>query len=165
VGAFGAGMAALQQRGLDVAIQEAVGRGTFLVGICLGMQFLFDESEEMGRHAGLGLIPGRVRRFAAVAPADEPGASLLKVPHIGWNQIEYDRQSPLLAGIANGAYAYFVHSYYCMPAELGDIMAQTEYGSYFTAIAGRGNVFGIQFHPEKSQQVGRQIIYNFVALA
>lgn len=152
VGAFGTGIAGLRQRELDKAIREAAGRGVALLGICLGMQFLFDDSDEMGLHAGLGLIPGRVRRF------DE---SSLKVPHVGWNQIAHDGSHPLLKGVPDGAYAYFVHSYYCIPAIDDCTVAYTEYGQFFASIAGRDNVCGIQFHPEKSQQVGLQILRNF----
>jgi len=153
VGAFGAGMAALQTRGLTEPILEAAGRGTPLLGICLGMQLLFDESEERGRYDGLGLLPGRVVRFA-----DKE----LKVPHIGWNQIEHDGTHPLLQGAASGTHTYFVHSYYCRPARAEDVIARTVYGEPFAAIAGHANVVGIQFHPEKSQQVGLRILHNFV---
>ena len=153
VGAFGAGMAALEERGLAPAIQTAAERGAWLLGICLGMQLLFEESEEMGQHRGLGLLPGRVVRFAA---------NELKVPHVGWNEIEHDGNHPLLEGVPAGAHAYFVHSYYCVPADEGDVIARTTYGLRFAAIAGRGKVAGIQFHPEKSQHVGLRILRNFV---
>lgn len=156
VGAFGAGMAALEEGGLIAAIREAAGRRSWLLGICLGMQLLFEESEEMGRFEGLGLLPGRVVRF----PASE-----MKVPHVGWNEIEHDGGHPLLEGVPAGAYAYFVHSYYCVPADAGVVIARTEYGLRFAAIAGRGNVAGIQFHPEKSQHVGLRILRNFVKAA
>lgn len=153
VGAFGAGMAALRKRGLVTAIQEAVGQGTPLLGICLGMQLLFEESEEFGRHRGLSLLRGWVVRF----PVNE-----LKIPHVGWNQIEHDGEHPLLKGVPDGARAYFVHSLYCEPTDPGDVIARTTYGIPFAAIVGRGNVTGIQFHPEKSQQVGLRILRNFV---
>ena len=161
VGAFGAGMAALRARGLDAAAAEAVGTGAWLLGICLGMQFLFDESDEMGQHAGLGLLAGRVTRF----PADLRAAGRpLKVPHVGWNEIEHDGRHALLAGVASGAHAYFVHSYICAPRDEADVLARAEYGGPFAAVAGRGRVLGIQFHPEKSQRVGLQILRNFAAL-
>ncbi|MFQ5436615.1 MAG: imidazole glycerol phosphate synthase subunit HisH [Anaerolineae bacterium] len=155
VGAFGSGMAAVRVRGLEPAIQAAAAKGTPLLGICIGMQFLFDESDEMGVHQGLGLIPGRVTRFPA---------SGLKVPHMGWNQLEFDAPHPLLTGVKPGSHTYFVHSYYCIPNNSADIVARAEYGEPFTAIVGRNNIYGLQFHPEKSQQTGLQIIRNFVEL-
>jgi len=194
VGAFGAGMAALRKRGLDTAVTETAQQGVPLLGICLGMQFLFDQSDEMGAHKGLGLIPGQATRFNEQSTANnqqpttnnqQPTANSqqstkneepftihnsqfiihnLKVPHMGWNQIEHDETHPLLAGVANGRYAYFVHSYYCIPTHKTDIIATTDYGIRFTAVVGRGNVFGIQFHPEKSQQVGLRILKNFVEM-
>ena len=157
VGAFGAGMDALRVRGLDEAIHEAVNKNVPMLGICLGMQFLFEQSDEMGLHKGLGLIPGFVTRFDL---ADRS----LKVPHMGWNQIEVAQDSPLVAGIPNGAHAYFVHSYYCVPGEEQDIVASTEYGRSFASIVARNNVFGIQFHPEKSQRRGLQILDNYLEL-
>ena len=158
VGAFGAGTAALRQRGLDTAVGEAAERGVLLLGICLGMQLLFDESNELGRYRGLGLIPGQVTRFV-------PRPSILKVPHMGWNQISHNGSKPLLRGVPSGAHAYFVHSYYCQPANPESIIADTDYGRLFASIVGRDNVYGIQFHPEKSQMVGLQILRNFVEMA
>lgn len=158
VGAFGAGMAALRQRGLDEAVVEAATRGIPLLGICLGMQFLFDESEEMGRHAGLRLIPGRVLAFPGDLMAD---GRPLKVPHMGWNEIAHDGRHPLLRGVANGAHVYFVHSYYCAPRDDAHVIARADYGLPFAAIVGRDNVSGIQFHPEKSQRAGLRILRNF----
>jgi len=160
VGAFGAGMAALRRRGLDAAVIEAAGRGVAVLGICLGMQFLFDESEEMGRHAGLGLIAGRVLPFPA-GPASD--GHPLKVPHVGWNQITHDGRHPVLAGVASGGHVYFVHSYFCTPRDPAHTLAETEYGVTFTAIAARDTVCGIQFHPEKSQAVGLRLLRNFAA--
>jgi glutamine amidotransferase len=119
------------------------------------MQLLFDESEEMGRHQGLGLLPGCVVRF--------PNNGL-KVPHIGWNQLWMAGDGPemaLLAGIAGGSHAYFVHSYYAAPEDLGDVLATTDYGLPFAAVVGRGRIFGAQFHPEKSQDVGLRMLENF----
>jgi len=174
VGAFGAGMAAIRRRGLEPAIKEAAAKGTPLLGICLGMQYLFDSSEELGHHTGLGLIAGRVRRFDFDrGPKTEDGESnlhppsavrRLKIPHMGWNQIEAARASKLLAGIAPGSYAYFVHSYYCDPAEETAVLARTDYGHPFTAIVAQDNIYGIQFHPEKSQAVGLRILRNYVEL-
>ena len=161
VGAFGAGMAALRARGLDAATLAAVEAGALLLGICLGMQFLFDESDEMGRHLGLGLIPGQVTRF----PADlRVAGRSLKVPHVGWNEIDHDGRHPLLAGVAPGAHAYFVHSYYCVPRDEADVLARADYGGPFAAVVGRERVLGIQFHPEKSQRVGLRILSNFATM-
>lgn len=154
VGAFASGMAALHQRSLIAPLLSAASTGTPLLGICLGMQLLFEESEEMGRHRGLALLPGRVVRFSGDS---------LKVPHMGWNQIEHSGDHPLLDGVPSGAHAYFVHSYYCLPADPGSVIAETEYGRRFAAIAGVERVVGIQFHPEKSQDVGLRILRNFLA--
>jgi len=128
--------------------------GTPLLGICIGMQLLFEESEEHGRHAGLGLLPGRVRRF------DDS----LVVPHMGWNSLSFPRPHPLFDGLAPGSYVYFVHSYFCEPKEPGDVLATSDYGHDFAAVVGRGNVLGVQFHPEKSQAVGLRMVENFVRL-
>jgi glutamine amidotransferase len=155
VGAFGAGMAALRAAGFEEPLKEAVAAGVPLIGICLGMQYLFESSDEMGLHRGLGLLPGRVTRFPANGP---------KVPHIGWNQLHIRRDHPLLAGIEDGAYAYFVHSYYVDASEPDDVLATTDYGIEVAAVVARGNLFGIQPHPEKSQAVGLRILRNFVEL-
>lgn len=162
VGAFGTGMAAIRERGLDEAIVAAAGRDAPLLGICLGMQFLFDESEEMGNHRGLGLIHGRVRQFESRRSTEAETA--LKVPHMGWNRINFTEEHPLLAGVAPGSHAYFVHSYYCAPIDSADILASSDYGISFAAIAGRGRIYGIQFHPEKSQQIGLKILENYSRL-
>ena len=148
--------------------------GTPLLGICVGMQLLFDESEEMGRHAGLGIIPGRVVRFAADLmpepghPAgkepEEQSSRPLKIPQIGWNQLHHAGNDPLLAGVPDGAYAYFVHSYYCAPAEPSHVVATTDYGISYASVVRRGRVWGIQCHPEKSQAVGLRILRNFMAI-
>jgi glutamine amidotransferase len=151
VGAFGDGMANLRSRNLVEPVLRQVQAGKPLLGICLGMQLLFEESEEMGRHQGLGLLPGRVVRF----PEGE-----LKVPHVGWNRLRV-RENRLLAGIEDGAYAYFVHSYYPLPEIPGDVLAVTEYGGEFASVVGRGLVWGAQFHPEKSQEVGLRLLLNF----
>ncbi len=161
VGAFGAGMDALRAAGLAEATVAAVNNGTPLLGICLGMQFLFDESEELGRHAGLGLLAGRVVRFDGLAA---PDGRPLKVPHVGWNELLYDTGHPLLAGVPPGAHAYFVHSYYCAADDPAVVLSRSEYGLSFPAIVGRGRVFGFQFHPEKSQSVGLRLLRNFATL-
>jgi imidazole glycerol-phosphate synthase subunit HisH len=157
VGAFGAGMQKLHEQGLVQPIKDAVHAGTPYLGICLGMQFLFEYSDEMGHHKGLGLLPGHVTRFA-----DMPG---FKVPHMGWNQLQPQRADvPLLKHIPAGSYAYFVHSYYCVPANPGDAILCVDYGIPFTAGVGRENIMGVQFHPEKSQKTGLQILTNFLEL-
>jgi len=155
VGAFGAGMNALRAAGFEEPLKQAVAAGIPLIGICLGMQYLFESSDEMGLHRGLGLLPGRVTRF----PSDGP-----KVPHIGWNQLHVRQSDGLLAGVESGAYAYFVHSYYVEGADPGDVLATTDYGIDFPSVVGRGRLLGIQPHPEKSQVVGQRILKNFMEL-
>lgn len=154
VGAFGAGMQQLAAQGLIEPIRQAVASGIPYLGICLGMQFLFEYSDEMGQHEGLGILKGKVTRF----PAFED----LKVPHMGWNTLEVQRDSKLLNNMPEKPYAYFVHSYYCVPDDANDILISVNYGIPFTAAVERGNVYGVQFHPEKSQQVGLQILRNFL---
>jgi imidazole glycerol-phosphate synthase subunit HisH len=150
-GAFAAAMAEIEGRGLIPVLREAIERGTPLLGICIGMQLLFEESDEHGRHRGLGILPGRVRRFDGALP----------VPHMGWNTLGARRPHPVLEGVADGAYVYFVHSYYCdAPDEV--VIATSDYGREFPAIVGRGAVLGLQFHPEKSQAVGLRLAANFV---
>jgi glutamine amidotransferase len=156
VGAFGAGMQQLAAQGLITPLQEMVRRGVPYLGICLGMQFLFERSDEMGDFAGLGLLPGDVTRF--------PAFTDLKVPHMGWNQLDLKRESPISQGIETGQYAYFVHSYYCRPSRPADVLISVDYGIPFTAGVAHDNIFGVQFHPEKSQQVGLQILRNFLAM-
>jgi len=160
VGAFGDAAAHLRAVGFAAPLLDAVAAGTPLLGICVGMQLLCDESEEMGRHAGLGIIPGQVRRF----PSDQrgPAGRPLKVPQIGWNQLHHARTDPLLADVPDGAYAYFVHSYYCAPDHPTHVVATTDYGIDYASVVRRGNVWGIQCHPEKSQAVGLRILRNFV---
>jgi glutamine amidotransferase len=153
VGAFGAGMAALHESGFVQPIIEAAKSGVPLLGICLGMQYLFESSEEMGQHKGLGLLKGRVVKFPPNGPL---------VPHIGWNQLHIQQDNSLLRGVNEGDYAYFVHSYYVEAADPNDILASTDYGLNYASVVGRGNIFGIQCHPEKSQLVGQRILRNFV---
>jgi glutamine amidotransferase len=162
VGAFGACAAGLAA-GFAGLVLEAVAAGRPLLGICVGMQLLFEESEEMGRHRGLGLLPGRVVRFPNGQV--DPTGTRLKVPQIGWNQLWHDERDPLLAGVAPGSYAYFVHSYYCQPAAAADVIATTDYGLSYASIVRRGNLWGVQFHPEKSHDVGLRILRNFAAQA
>jgi glutamine amidotransferase len=153
VGAFGAGMKALRESGFVEPIVEAANKGIPLIGICLGMQYLFETSEEMGAHEGLGLLKGRVVKFPESTPL---------IPHIGWNQLNLKKNTPFMSGVEDGSYAYFVHSYYVEPADAEDILATTDYGLEYASVVGRGNVFGIQCHPEKSQSVGLRILKNLV---
>jgi glutamine amidotransferase len=156
VGAFGDATENLRRSSAEGAIREAVNRGTPLLGLCLGLQLLFSESEEFGAHRGLDFIPGKVRRFY------EPG---LRVPHVGWNQIESLQADPLLKDIPEGSYFYFVHSYFVEPDNLRDAIGWTQYGRRFCSIARRGNVWGAQFHPEKSQDSGKQLLRNFLGIS
>jgi len=157
-GAFGVFMRGLGERGLGDALREAIASGRPYLGICLGLQILFDASEEQGPCAGLGVIAGQVVRLA---PADPR----LKVPHIGWNQIAFRRPDPLLAGIPEGAHLYFVHSYHAVPADPALVTCDAEHGVRLTAAIRRDNLFACQFHPEKSQAVGLQLLRNFVERA
>ncbi len=154
VGAFGACMTNLTALGLVEPVTHAIGAGRPFLGICLGMQLLFEESEEFGPVAGLGILPGRVVRFA---PDPER-----KIPHMGWNALRIVRGAPALAGIDDGAYVYFVHSYYPVPADPAVVATTTPYGPEFASSVVRENVFACQFHPEKSQQVGLRLLDNFV---
>jgi glutamine amidotransferase len=154
-GAFGEFARGLVERGLEAPLREVLAAGTPFLGICLGLQVLFDESEEQGPVAGLGLIPGKVVRFRPENPA-------LKVPHMGWNRAIPLRGDPLLAGIPEGGYFYFVHSYYVVPADPAVTVLACEYGVRFTAAIRRDNLFACQFHPEKSQALGLRILENFV---
>ena len=158
VGAFGNFMAGLQERGLIQPLRQAVEQGRLLLGICVGMQALFETSSEMGTHAGLGLLPGRVVHFPPLDP--------LKVPQTGWNRLwpQGQETSPLLEGLAPGPYAYFNHSFYCDPARPADIAATTDYGISFASMVQHEALYGVQFHPEKSQRVGQQILANFMRL-
>lgn len=151
-GAFGATMDEIRSRGLVPVLREAVSSGKPLLGICIGMQLLFEGSEEHGDHEGLGLLPGRVRRI--------PGP--LPVPHMGWNRLRRHRPHTLLDGIEDGAHVYFVHSYYC-DARPEVTIASTDYGRELPAVVGDGSILGVQFHPEKSQLVGLRMIGNWVA--
>ncbi|MFO7322762.1 MAG: imidazole glycerol phosphate synthase subunit HisH [Chloroflexota bacterium] len=156
VGAFGAGMERLRAQDLVQAIRDAVIAGTPYLGICLGMQFLFERSDEMGVHEGIGLLPGEVTRLNAA-----PG---LKVPHMGWNRLQARRESALLNGVSSAGYAYFVHSYHCVPARDDDILATVDYDGPVVAAVQRDHIYGVQFHPEKSQRLGLQILSNFLEL-
>jgi glutamine amidotransferase len=163
VGAFGDCMANLLRYDLIDPIGRAVQSGKPFLGICLGLQLLFTESEEFGCHKGLGIIPGRVMRLSWADSRSAKGSvgTDLKVPHMGWNQIEIVRRAPVFEGIPSGAHCYFVHSYVVTP-ERADIAATyTDYGGTFVSSIWKDNVVACQFHPEKSQTVGLQLIKNF----
>ncbi len=157
VGAFGDFMSGLRSRGLEDAIKKIARDGVPMLGICVGMQALFEIGEEMGEHAGLGLLTGKVVRFAESLP--------VKIPHTGWNQFEVQDDACLFRGIDSGAYVYFNHSYYCKPRNSSDVIGITDYGFEYACAVQRGNVFGVQFHPEKSQAVGLRILKNFLEAA
>jgi imidazole glycerol-phosphate synthase subunit HisH len=156
VGAFADAMAELTHSGLGEAFCEAVRAGKPCLGVCLGLQLLFDLSLEDGEHTGLGLLPGRVVRFAA-----RPG---LKIPHMGWNTLRIVKPAPLLAGLPDDPSVYFVHSYHAVADNLEDVAAVTEYPDSFPAVVWRENLTACQFHPEKSQAVGLAMYTNFVAM-
>lgn len=155
VGAFADARDKLRRVGLDEVIVREADAGKPLLGICLGMQMLFDKSYEYGEHKGLGLIHGEVRPIAEKIPAD------LKIPQIGWNALRFRRETPLFKYIKDGDFVYFVHSYAAMNCD-DAVIADTEYGAPLTAAAARDNVFGCQFHPEKSGPIGLNILRAFV---
>ena len=156
VGAFGDGIIGLQKHALISTLVEAFEQGKPILGICLGMQLFFEGSEEAPQTKGFGFLRGQVRRFI------EPS---LKIPHTGWNQINPTRESALLVDLPKASYAYFNHGFYCDPADESDILAKTDYGVNFASVIGKNNLYGVQFHPEKSQHVGLQILRNFVELS
>jgi glutamine amidotransferase len=151
VGAFAACMTALTARGFDQLVRERVSAGTPLLGVCVGMQLLFEESDEFGRTPGLGLLRGRVRRFS----------NDLVVPQVGWNQVRQRVPHPLFEGIEDDAFFYFVHSYYCEPLECEITLGETDYGLAYASVVARENLCGVQFHPEKSQTAGLRLLSNF----
>lgn len=151
VGAFRACMSALKERGFDRLVCERVKEGTPLLGVCVGMQMLFEESEEFGLSEGLGLLRGRVRRF----PTD------LRVPQVGWNQVEWRSSHALAEGVEDKTFFYFVHSFYCEAADESDVLGETEYGTRYASVVARDKICGVQFHPEKSQAAGLRLLKNF----
>jgi len=158
VGAFRDCIRSLEKLNLIDSIMQSVQSGKPFLGICLGLQVLFTESEEFGTTPGLNLIPGRVVRFAE---RDTPGAERLKIPHMGWNTISLRREAPVFSGIKGGSYFYFVHSYYVVPEDTSVIASTTGYGVEFTSSIQKDNIFACQFHPEKSQGLGLRLLKNF----
>lgn len=157
VGAFGACMTSLAESGLTDVVLRAIRSDKPFLGICVGMQILFEESSEFGSIAGLGVLPGKVVRFRSRD---------VKIPHMGWNALSMKQPAPALAGIADGTYVYFVHSYYAEPSDRAIVAATATHGSEeFTAAVTHGNLFATQFHPEKSQQAGLALLGNFVRTA
>lgn len=157
VGAFGDAMEKLRTYELDKVIQEVVAQNTPFLGICLGLQLLFESSEESEGVEGLGILNGKVVRL--------PEESDLKIPHIGWNSLKYPNPGRLFTGIAEDSYVYFVHSYYLQAKDPSIVTATTEYGTLIHASVEQGNVFACQFHPEKSSEVGMQILKNFLTIS
>jgi len=156
VGAFGECARQLRASGLDQLVLEAAEQNRPVLGLCVGLQLMFDEGREFGVHQGLGLMRGRVVRFPEQGP---------HVPQIGWNQIEQAKAHPLLAGLSDGTYFYFVHSYHVVAEEEADVIAETEYGIRYPSICAHGSLAGVQFHPEKSQDAGLRLLANFAGLA
>ena len=155
VGAFANCMSELAARGFDELVHESVGQGKPLLGVCVGMQMLFDESKEFGTTAGLGLLRGRVRRFD----------NDLVVPQVGWNQVRQHGVHPLLAGVGDSAFFYFVHSYFCEVDNQQIVIGETDYGAPYASVVAQGTVCGVQFHPEKSQTAGLRLLANFSSFA
>jgi glutamine amidotransferase len=164
VGAFKKAMENLTELGLVEPIKEFIISERPFLGICLGLQLLFSESEEFGVQSGLGIFAGRVVRFPFSKPGSSPCRGSLKVPHMGWNALQIRKRVPALEGIEDGAYFYFVHSYYPVPEERHIVATTTDYGGEFVSSVSRRNLFACQFHPEKSQTVGLKILHNFGAL-
>jgi len=155
VGAFGDCIGKVRYLGLEPVITAAIADGKPFLGICVGLQLLFEVGEEMGEYRGLGVLPGRVRRFPQG----------LTVPHMGWNQIHQQKATPLWRGVPDGSYVYFVHSYYAEAYDPACVAATTDYGLDYCSAVARDNLFAIQFHPEKSQDVGERILRNFAVQA
>jgi glutamine amidotransferase len=157
VGAFGDAMKKVKEYHFDAALYEAVGKGKYLMGICLGMQMLATRSFEYGEHEGLNLIEGEVSHFSETAKE-------IRIPHIGWNEVRFLRDDRLLRGVTAGSEFYFIHSYYFRCNNSCDVLGVTEYGVEFPSLLNRANIYGAQFHPEKSQESGLKIIDSFLEL-
>ena len=158
VGAFGDCMDNLARFELTEVIHRSIAKGKPFLGICLGYQLLFSESEEFGCHKGLGILAGKVK---AIPRPSDPGDTSFKIPHMGWNTIQVNTVAPPLRGIVSDSYVYFVHSYYVEPADRVLVSTQTEYGIPFASSVWKDNIFATQWHPEKSQTVGLQVLKNF----
>ena len=158
VGAFGACIGEIRERGLEAPILDAIDAGVPFLGVCVGMQLLFDEGLEHGVHEGLGVLPGQVVHFHKAANG---GADGLKIPHMGWNTLDVTHASPLTDDLGDEPYVYFVHSYHAVPDRSEDVLATTSYGHDVPSMVHRQNVYGVQFHPEKSQVCGLKILEAF----
>jgi glutamine amidotransferase len=154
VGAFGYAMQSLRALGFDEVVIEAANAGKPIIGLCVGLQMMFDEGHEFGTHQGLGLLPGKVVKF----PEN------LHVPHIGWNQVALQREHPIFRGLEDQSFFYFVHSYYVEAEDASCVMGTTDYGMTYASICGRDNIVGVQFHPEKSQATGLKLLQNFAEM-
>ena len=163
VGAFKKAMENLTELGLVEPIKEFIISQRPFLGICLGLQLLFSESEEFGVQSGLGIFAGRVVRFPFSNPGSPPTRDSLKVPHMGWNGVQMRKRVPALEGVEDGAYFYFVHSYYPVPIDRDIVATTTDYGGEFVSSISQGKLFACQFHPEKSQTLGLKILHNFGA--
>ncbi len=154
VGAFGYAMQSLRALGFDELVSEAAHAGKPILGLCVGLQMMFDEGHEFGVHKGLGLLPGKVVKFP----------DNLHVPHIGWNQVAVQSEHPIFRGLENQSFFYFVHSYYVEPEDASCVYGTTDYGIKYASICGRDNIVGVQFHPEKSQTTGLKLLKNFAEM-
>ncbi len=154
VGAFKACMDGLQARGFDELVLEAAKAGKPIIGLCVGLQMMFDEGHEFGIHKGLGLMPGRVVKFP----------EKLRVPHIGWNQVEFKREHKIFTDLPSQTFFYFVHSFYVESDDANCVLGETDYGMRYASICGRDNIVGVQFHPEKSQTAGLKLLKNFAEM-
>lgn len=154
VGAFKACMDGLKARGFDELVLDAAKTGKPIIGLCVGLQMMFDEGHEFGIHKGLGLMPGRVVKFP----------DKLRVPHIGWNQVEFKRDHKVFTDLPSQTFFYFVHSFYVESADSGCVLGETDYGMRYASICGRDNIVGVQFHPEKSQTAGLRLLKNFAEI-
>ncbi len=159
VGAFADAAASLEAKGLGDAVREGIASGRPYLGLCLGLQLLFEDSDEHGIVAGLGLLPGRVRRF----PEKASNGEKLLVPHIGWNRVDWAGDHPMLRTLPSQDVYYFVHSYRALPADPAHVVGTTEYGGSFAAAVAHENAFAVQFHPEKSQGAGKRLLDAFLA--
>lgn len=156
VGASADALAAVRAAGLEAPIKESIAEGKPFLGICLGLQMLFDTSYEDGEHQGLGVLPGKIVRFNL--------PKSYKVPHMGWNQVRFERRPPIFEGIDDGEHFYFVHSYHAVAGERGDVATETDYCGPFCSSVWRDNLYATQFHPEKSQAAGLRVLKNFAEL-